>query len=86
MSPAQQENTIFCINELNSIDNRLSADAALYQDKFLILDEVSLHRRGIRGKYSSHELLLYHLDSSRFEYCSIALGTRLRNISTLCIQ
>lgn len=86
MSPDHQENTIICIDELNSIDNRLSADAALYQDKFLILDEVSLHCRGIRGKYSSHELLLYHLDSSRFEYCSIALDTRLRNISTLCIQ
>ena len=41
----------FCINELNSTENRLSADAALYQDKFLVLDEVSLQRRGIRGKY-----------------------------------
>ncbi len=36
---------------MNSSDNRLCADAALYQDKFLVLDEVSLQRRGIRGKY-----------------------------------
>lgn len=52
MSPAQQE-IHFCIRELNSTDNRLSADAALYQGKLLILGEVSLHCRGIRGKYSS---------------------------------
>ena len=29
----------------------MRADAALYQDKFLVLDEVSLQRRVIRGKY-----------------------------------
>lgn len=51
MSPALQENRNFCINELNRTENRLSADAALYQDKFLVLDEVSLQRRGKRGKY-----------------------------------
>lgn len=43
-------NIQYCTNELNSTENRLSADAALYQDKFLVLDEVSLQRRGIRGK------------------------------------
>ena len=42
------------IKVMNNIDNWMNADAALYQGKFLILDEVSLHRRGIRGKYSSH--------------------------------
>ena len=36
---------------VNSIGNRFSADAALYQDTLTVLDEVSLHRRGIRGKY-----------------------------------
>ena len=78
MDITQQENTFFFINELNSIANLLNVDADLYQDKFLILDEVSLHSRGVRVKYSSHKLLLYHLDYCRFKYCSIALSMRLR--------
>ena|GEM_PF-3057562 len=32
------------------------------------------------------QLLLYLVDSSRFEYYSIALGTRLQNIAVLCTR